>query len=65
MSEDNSGRNYTREEVLAMMDLRKAKEEEYLHWLSVLEGQGVGMDDPLVDNEDYPSKLLRFFSGLK
>lgn len=57
MSEDSGAdRNFTREEVLAMMDSRKEKEDELLNWLSVLEGQGVGMDDPLIDNENYPSK---------
>ena len=57
MSEDSGAdRNFTREEVLAMMDSRKEKEDELLNWLSVLEGQGVGMDDPLIDNESYPSK---------
>ena len=59
MSEDSgSDRNFTREEVLAMMDTRKEKEGELLNWLSVLEGQGVGMDDPLIDSEDYPSESV-------
>lgn len=53
-----SERNFTREEVLAMMDSRKEKEGELLNWLSVLEGQGVGMDDPLIDSENYPSKFI-------
>ena len=53
-----SEHNYTREEVLAMMDDRKAKEAELSAWISVLESQNVGMDDALVDNENYPSKLL-------
>ncbi len=60
MAESNTGgsRNATKEEVLALMDLRKSKEEELLAWHGVLESQGVGMDEPLVDEEDYPSEFF-------
>ena len=60
MAESNTegSRNATKEEVLALMDLRKSKEEELLAWNGVLESQGVGMDDPLVDEEDYPSEFF-------
>ena len=47
--------NATKEEVLELMEKRKALEEELLAWNSILESEGgVGMHGPLVDSEDYP-----------
>jgi hypothetical protein len=56
MAESNPTRNYTNQEVLELMNCRKSKEEELAKWLEVLSTQNVGMDDPLVDSEDFPSK---------
>jgi hypothetical protein len=53
-----SSKNATKEEVLALEASRKSKEEELLAWMGVLDSQGVGMHDALVDNEDYPSKEI-------
>jgi len=38
------------------MDKRKALEGELVGWLSVLESQQVGMEDALVDEDNFPSK---------
>ena len=59
MAGSNPDRNYTNQEVLELMETRKSKEEELSAWLDVLQSQNVGMDDPLVDSEDFPSKKHR------
>ena len=56
---ESSTKNVTKEEVLALEASRKSKEEELTAWMGVLDSQGVGMNDALVDNEDYPSKEPR------
>ena len=58
MSELTS-KNVTKEEVLALEASRKSKEEKLSAWMGVLDSQGVGMNDPLVDSEDYPSTNSR------
>ena len=59
---ESSTKNVTKEEVLALEASRKSKEEELTAWMGVLDSQGVGMDDALVDNEDYPSKKKRLLN---
>ena len=46
------GKNWTKEEVLTMMDEKKRIESEMADWTEVLNSQGgVGMHEPLIDNE--------------
>ena len=49
----NAGqKNWTKEEVFAMMDEKKRIESEMVDWTEVLNSQGeVGMHEPLIDNE--------------
>ena len=54
---ENDGKNWTREEVLAMMDDKKRIESEMADWTDVLQSQGgIGMHEPLVDNEGKKSR---------
>ena len=47
-------KNATKDEVLALMKEKDRLEEELKEWASVLEGQNVGMEDTLIDEEGYP-----------
>ena len=45
-------KNWTKEEVLAIMDEKKRIESEMAEWTEVLSAQGgVGMHEPLIDAE--------------
>ena len=63
-SQENNDKNWTKEEVFAMMDEKKRIESEMADWTEVLNAQdGVGMREPLVDAEGiYRSKLICNFA---
>jgi hypothetical protein len=49
---ENDDKNWTKEEVLALMDEKKRIESEMAEWTEVLNAQGgVGLHEPLVDAE--------------
>lgn len=54
-ADHQGGQNWTKEEVFAMMDEKKRIESEMADWTEVLNSQGgIGMHEPLVDNEGFP-----------
>ena len=51
-SSGENEKNWTKEEVLAVMEEKKRIESEMAEWTEVLNSQGgVGLHEPLVDNE--------------
>ena len=51
-ADEHDGQNWTKEQVLAMMDEKKRIESDMANWTEVLNSQGgIGMHEPLVDDE--------------
>lgn len=54
-------REKIREEVLKLMKQKEAIESEIKELTAILTKNGVGMDDPLVDNEDFPKNSIDIY----
>lgn len=51
-ADGQDGQNWTKEQVFAMMDEKKRIESDMANWTEVLNSQGgIGMHEPLVDDE--------------
>lgn len=54
-------REEIREEVLKLMKQKEAIESEIKELTAILTKNGVGMDDPLVDSEDFPKNSIDIY----